>query len=82
MDLQLMHYRTAAGLRPVLVAEGRKLLHVIFQDSPVSVVKVAKTEQRYMQPLDYPYKKAVKLFRAYGRTHGITKSAKKLLRSV
>ena len=75
--------------RVALVKPGTKYLHVVAIDATPSsglrVWKVAKSEVKYMQPLmkgrkPYPMRRALKTFRAMGRTHGITKGAKKLIK--
>ena len=77
MDLSIVNYRTNEGVRPAIIAEGRKVLHVIALDAGgVKVRKVSKGEARYMAPLDYPIKRAARRMLAYGKHVGISKQAK------
>ena len=68
---------------------GRKWLHVLCIDATASgglkLWKVPLTDTQYMKPLlrkgkPYPIKRAVGIMRKMGKTHGISKGAKKLLK--
>jgi len=78
-----MSYRTDAGVVTALVlTPGRKWLPIITLGCPIKIRKVALAEQRFMTPLDYPVKRAVRKYIAAGRRLGITKGARKALREV
>jgi hypothetical protein len=68
---------------------GRKWLQVLCIDATTSgglkLWKVPLTDTQYMRPLlrkgkPYPVSRALKSFRRMGKTHGISKGAKKLLK--
>jgi hypothetical protein len=69
---------------------GSKWLHVVALDATTSgglkLWKVPLADAKYMQPLTlkngnpYPLKRALKTFRSLGKTHGISKGAKKLIK--
>jgi hypothetical protein len=68
---------------------GRKWLQVLCIDATASggmkLWKVPLSDTQYMRPLlrkgkPYPMKRALVSFRRMGKTHGITKGAKKLLK--
>ncbi len=70
---------------------GRKWLQVLVIDATASggmkLWKVPLTDTQYMKPLlrkgkPYPIKRAVGIMRGMGKTHGISKGAKKLLKEV
>lgn len=70
---------------------GRKWLHVLCIDATTSggmkLWKVPLADTKYMKPLlrkgkPYPVARALKSFRKMGKTHGISKGAKKLLKEV
>ena len=89
--IELVNYRTDEGLRCAFVKHGTKWSKVLTIDagkqSGLVIHKVPKTDQRYMTPLlhkgkPYPIKRALRHFRKFGKTHGITGGAKKLLQEV
>lgn len=76
-------------VRTAFVKRGRKWLQVLCIDATASggmkLWKVPLTDEQYMQPLllkgkPYPMSRAIKRFRKMGKTHGISKGAKKLLK--
>lgn len=79
-----------SAVRCALVRHGgRKWLQVLCIDATTSggmkLWKVPLTDTQYMKPLlrkgkPYPMSRALKVFRKVGKTHGITKGAKKLLK--
>lgn len=80
---------TTSSVRCALVKRGRKWLQVIAMDSSpdegLRVWKVPMSDERFMEPLmsngkPYPMARALKGFRSLAKSHGITKSAKKLLK--
>lgn len=77
--------------RVALVQESQKWLWVLALTpsgkGKLSVWKVPKTERKYMTFLtlgknkrEYPLKRAIKVVRRMGKTHGITKRAKQFLK--
>jgi len=79
--MDVIRYRTDEGVFTGLqVNEGTKYLQIILMDSRgLRIRKVAKTEGRYITPLEYPVKRAVRKFKSAGRRFGITKSARRAL---
>lgn len=77
---EVVLYKTTLGARTAIVSEGRKKLSAVVLDIPVRVLRLPKSERRYMRPLDYPLAKAKKHYRAAGRRLGVQKSARRLLR--
>ena len=79
-----------SAFRSALVRTGgSKWLQVLAFDATVSgglkLWKVPLSDEQYMQPLlyrdkPYPMSRALKVFKALGKTHGISNAAKKLLR--
>jgi hypothetical protein len=68
---------------------GTKWLQVLVFDANreggLKLWKVPLSDEQYMQPLlyrgkPYPMARALKTFRALGKTHGITKGAKRFIR--
>jgi hypothetical protein len=77
--------------RTAFVKRGRKWIQVLCIDATAGggmrLWKVPLSDEKYMRPLlrkgkPYPISRAVKSFRRVGRTHGISKGAKKLLTEV
>jgi hypothetical protein len=80
-----------SAVRCAFVRRGRKWMQVLCIDATTTggmkLWKVPLSDEQYMRPLlrkgkAYPVKKAIKSFRAMGKTHGISKGAKKLLKEV
>jgi len=78
-------------VRCAFVKRGNKWAQVLCIDATASggmkLWKVPLTDEQYMRPLlrkgkPYPVSRALKTFRAMGKTHGISKGAKKLLKEV
>lgn len=82
--MRVVRYFTTDGQFIALVVnEGRKWMHVILMDSAgIRVSRVKLTEAKWMEPIDYPVKKAARKFLAAGRAFGITGSARKALKEV
>lgn len=86
MSIKLQNYRTENGTKTVLVSDkGRKYLHVLMMDGQLVVRKVPKSESRYMtDAIEGKQRRslspAVRVYANYGRNHGMTKAAKKMLR--
>lgn len=83
--IELKQYATNDGLKTALIKEGPKWIQILTMDGKLIVRKVPKTEARYMCELTfkrrpYPIKRAIKTFRRFGRSHGISKTAKHFLR--
>ena len=80
-----------SAVRCAFIKRGTKWMHVLCIDATASgglkLWKVPLTDEQYMRPLllkgkPYPVKRAIKSFRSMGKTHGISKGAKKLLKEV
>jgi len=80
-----------SAVRCAFVKRGRKWLQVLCIDATTSgglkLWKVPLSDEQYMKPLlrkgkPYPVSRALKSFRKMGKTHGISKGAKKLLKEV
>ena len=78
-----------SSVRVALVKAGHKWLQVLAIDATTDgglrVWKVRKDEEQYMWPLrrkgkPYPMARALGEFRKFAKEHGISKSAKKLLK--
>lgn len=89
--IELMNYRTNEGVRSAFVKHGHKWLQVLAIDagerSGLRIYQVPKTEERYMRPLlrkgkPYPISRALKVFKNFGKTHGMSKGVKKFLTEV
>lgn len=71
----------------LLFKRGRKNLHCLMIAPPVRVVKLEKIEERHFTPLlrkgePYPLKRAVRRFKAAGRSLGITSAARDILKQL
>lgn len=81
MKYELMLYRQPNGQRKTaIVGTGHKHVHVVTMDGSLSVKKVKREELRFMEPMEYSPRRAAWLFRQYGKDHGMTESAAKLLK--
>ena len=91
--ISLVCYRTQGGVRPAFVVEpsraNQKYLKVLMMGGagPLKVQRVSKEERRHMSELQrkerlYPPKRAARIFGHYGRTFGITTSARRMLAEV
>jgi len=80
--MQVVRYHSDIGNHIVLVAKtGRKFISIIPMDSSgIRVRKVPLSEERYFKELDYPVKKAKKIFRQAAKNFGVTKTARQLLK--
>ena len=90
MTIELVNYQMEdGGWKPALVKHGgRKWLHVLTQDYPMTVIKVEPRAEKYMRPMTrtlstgtqpYPLKRAVYRFRNFGKKGSMTKSAKRFI---
>lgn len=75
-------YRTENGVVHALCIPKRTITHaVLMTDVPLKARAIRGEERRFLTPLeDYPVKKAAKHFRHAGRSFGITKGARALIR--
>ena len=61
--------------------EGGKRMHAVLMDAGgVMVMSQPITDERFVKPLDYPVKKAARMFLKFGRQVGMGKRAKKILK--
>ena len=76
-------------VRSAFIKRGRKWMQVLCIDATASggmkLWKVPLSDEKYMRPLlrkgkPYPFKRAIRIMRGIGKTHGISKGAKKLLK--
>ena len=81
-EKHVYRYRTNEGTRPIIAAEGRKLVSFVAMGVPITVTKVPKAEQRYMTPLDLAPANAAKTLRKAAKRLGITKGARQFLRGL
>lgn len=82
MKHHLVYYRRPDGQRkPAIVAVGRKHTYIIMQEGKLQVRKIKMDELDHMHELpDYTMARAVRLFRSYGKAHGTTEAAEKMLK--
>jgi len=78
MKVQILHNDN--GHRVVISKAGRKYISCVSIDFPVRVIKINKSDARYLRDIDYPLKKAVRRIRSFGNQHGITKGALTILK--
>jgi len=80
-----------SSVRCAFIKRGTKWIQVLCIDATstggMKLWKVPLSDEQYMRPLllkgkAYPISRALKSFRAMGKTHGISKGAKKLLKEV
>jgi hypothetical protein len=80
-----------SAVRCAFIKRGTKWAQVLCIDATSSgglkLWKVPLSDDQYMRPLlrkgkPYPVARAIKSFRKMGKTHGISKGAKKLLKEV
>ena len=84
--IELKKYQTDHGTKTALIkVSGPKWMHILVMDGPLTVRKVSTEEQRYMSDMQltngkpYPLKRALRHFRHFAKTSGVTKSAKHFL---
>ena len=82
--MDLVSYRSEQGTKVAFIEKGRTKVHILMLDSPLTVRAMPMGETRYMTPLlrkgnPYPLMRAVNKFRAFGKSHGVTKKAKAML---
>ena len=85
MVMNVVQVHTADGFKSgLLVTVGRKYLSIIFPDSAGIRIKrmPLSTQYRELQYRDKPYPvgRAKRLIKAMGKSFGITKSAKRILK--
>lgn len=84
---EVMRYRAERVVNLLIIKKGRTFLHAVVLDGNVRITKLPLAEQRGMEPLmrrgePYPCHRAARKFLAAGRTLGITKNAKAVLRGL
>ena len=80
-------YRDQHAKALILFKRGTKLLHCLMIAPPVRVVKLEKIAEHHFAPLfrngqPYPMRRAVRQFKAAGKTLGITDGARTVLREL
>lgn len=84
--IEVRAYQTDHGTKTALIkVSGPKWMQVLTLDGPLTVRKVATTEQRHMTVMffkgkPYPIRRAVRHYRHFAKTNGITKNAKTFLK--
>lgn len=73
-------WRSPEGVKTVLAKRGTSKLHLCVIGYPVTVKHLPIAVERFCRELDYPVRRAAKKIRAMGRTHGMTKAARALLK--
>lgn len=84
MEVLLYKAPQQIGTKAVLVEEKRTKLHVLTMDGKLHPRPVAKSERRFMAPATYrnkpyPLARAKRIFKRYGKAHGMTKTARRFL---
>ena len=84
--MKIVSYHSSDNCATALVVKEARLYMYIIQveASGLRIRKIPKTEARYFSDLEYkgkpyPVKRAVRLYKQYGKTYGITKAARKAL---
>ena len=83
--MRLVEYKLdPSGMKVAFVEEKRKLLHcVMMENSGLMVKKVPISEERHMTDIEnYSHAKAARIMRGFGKSHGSTKAARRLLRGI
>lgn len=90
MSYSLHSYKLASGAQHICILQApeRKtkwLKILVMRDKPLSVERVPVSEREHMRPIEfrgapYPLKRALKLFRKFGKAHGSNKVARKFIR--
>ena len=80
-------YRNENSKTIIVFKRGYTKLHCLMIAPPVRVVKLEKIAELYFAPLlykgaPYPLRRALRLFKASGKTLGITDGAKNVLKSL
>lgn len=73
-------WRSDDACRLVLVKRGTKRLRIVLQDHPVHVVQVPLTDERYLQVVEYPVKRAARRMLVFCRHGNATRGALAVLR--
>lgn len=80
--MRIVRYHTMGGARVAVVGNpGRIWTKLVWIDSPISCVKVANGDiELFALDIDYKLKRAARLMLKAGKSLGISKGAKKLLK--
>lgn len=79
-DFYIGRWHSPEGNVIVIVKRGTSNIHCVLQDLPVvRMVTLPKEAERNITRMDYPLKRAVRQYLAFGRKYDITKGAKTLL---
>ena len=74
-EFYVARWHSDEGCHVVIARRGRTRLHVCLQDYPVTVKALPLSAARYVQPLDYPLRKAARRFLAFAKRGNATKAA-------
>lgn len=80
--MKVVRIRTVEGCKVAIIGEpGRKWTPYSTIEFPVRLHRIKNSDVgRFTVDIQYPLKKACKSFLRVGRSHGITKGARKFLR--
>lgn len=83
MTAEVFDYFDDSGRRTAIrVTVGRKYdTIVVMTSSGVRTKRIKKVYTKYLTPLEYPPKRAIRAYLAAGKRLGITKGAKQALRA-
>lgn len=83
-------YRLASGADHIAILQTpdrkTKWLNIlVMRDKPLGVERITVSERDHMRPVErngapYPLKRALKIFRKFGKSHGISKAAREFIR--
>lgn len=73
-------WRSDNGNFTAIVQRGRTKLHLVTVGYPIAVSTLDLKDERYVDPLPYPPNRAARQMLRLGKSNGITKSAKTLLK--
>lgn len=80
--IQVARWHSDEGFRVVLVEHRGGKLRILVLDHPGALKVLPVTEQRYLDVLDYPVKRALRLARSFAAHGNATKPARRFLRGV
>lgn len=90
MSYSLHSYKLASGAQHICILQepDRKtkwLRILVMRDKPLAIERVTESEREHMLPFQwrgkpYPLKRALKIFRKFGKSHGSNKAARQFIR--
>jgi hypothetical protein len=79
-SIQVARWHSDEGCRVVLFERRRSRLRILILDHPVTLRVLPAAEQRYLEPLAYSSKRALRMARAFAAHGNATKPARRFLR--